>query len=119
MPVNIVRLLPVILSLLLLAAHFFRDGMEILTGVCAALPLLLFFRQRWVPPFFQVALILGAMEWLLTLYELAQVRIAMGQPWTRMVIILGAVTLFTALSALVFRNKLVRQRYKPSRDFIA
>ena len=43
----------------------------------------------------------------------------MGQPWTRMVIILGAVTLFTALSALVFRNKLVRQRYKPSRDFIA
>jgi hypothetical protein len=110
---NIVRLLPVILSLFLLAAHFFRDGMEILTGVCAALPL------RWVPPFFQVALILGAMEWLLTLYELAQVRIAMGQPWTRMVIILGAVALFTALSALVFRNKLVRQRYKPSRDFIA
>ncbi|MCJ7558455.1 MAG: hypothetical protein MUP90_16290 [Gammaproteobacteria bacterium] len=115
---NIVRLLPAILSLLLLAAHFFRSGMEILTGVCAVLPLLLFFRQRWVPPVIQVALILGVVEWLHTLYSFAQVRIAMDQPWTRLAVILGAVALLTGLSTLVFRNRFVRQRYIPSRDVI-
>ena len=116
---NFVRLLPAILSLLLLAAHFFRNGMEILTGVCAALPFLLFFRQRWVPAVIQAALILGAVEWLFTLYGFAQVRIALGQPWTRMALILGTVALFSGLSALVFRSRFIRQRYKPSPDFIA
>ena len=116
---NIVRLLPAILSLLLLAAHFFRNGMVVLTGVCVVLPLLLFFRQRWVPPVIQLALMLGVLEWLYTLYSFAQVRIAMDQPWTRLALILGAVALLTGLSTLVFRNRYVRQRYKPSRDFIA
>ncbi|MCW8844764.1 MAG: 4Fe-4S ferredoxin, partial [Gammaproteobacteria bacterium] len=116
---NILRLLPAILSLLLLAAHFFRNEMEVLTGVCVVLPLLLFFRERWVPSVIQVALILGVVEWLYTLYSFAQVRIAMDQPWTRLALILGTVALFTGLSTLVFRNRYIRQRYKPRRDFIA
>ena len=116
---NILRLLPAILSLRLLAPHFFRNEMEVLTGVCVVLPLLLFFRERWVPSVIQVALILGVVEWLYTLYSFAQVRIAMDQPWTRLALILGTVALFTGLSTLVFRNRYIRQRYKPRRDFIA
>jgi hypothetical protein len=116
---NVLRLLPVILSLLLLAAHFYRAGIVPLAGLCLVLPALLFVRQRWVPWVMQGALVLGCLEWLLSLYRFASVRIALEQPWTRLAIILGAVALLTALSALVFRSRAVKQRYSPSTDYIA
>ena len=36
---GLLRLLPVILSCLLLGAHFYRAGQAALTGLCMALPL--------------------------------------------------------------------------------
>ena len=109
--VNAVRLLPVILSLLLLAAHFYRAGHVVMTGLCLAVPLLLFLRKPWVPRLFQLLLILGAIEWLRSLYFFAAMRIAWEQPWTRLAIILGSVALFTALSALVFSSRKLRNFY--------
>ena len=108
---NLLRLIPVILSFLLLAAHFYRSGQVILTVICGALLFLLFFRQSWIPKLFQFLLVLGALEWLRSLYYFAAMRIAWDQPWTRLAIILGAVALFTALSGLVFNNKFLRARY--------
>ena len=108
---NTLRLTPVILSFLLLAAHFYRSGLVVLAAICVALLFLLFFRRSWVPRLFQFLLILGALEWLRSLYYFAAMRIAWDQPWTRLAIILGAVALFTALSGLVFNNKPVRARY--------
>jgi hypothetical protein len=108
---NVLRLLPVILSLLLLAAHFYRAGLVPLTVLCAVLPLLLFLRQAWVPRLFQFLLVLGALEWLRALYGFVAVRIAFGDPWLRLALILGAVALFTGLSGLVFRNGKLRAFY--------
>ena len=108
---NVIRLLPVILSLLLLAAHFYRAGQVAATALCLALPLLLLPRKPWVPRLFQVLLVLGALEWLRALYGFAAMRIAFGEPWTRLALILGAVALFTGLSGLVFRNHKLRGRY--------
>ena len=108
---NFVRLLPVILSILLLAAHFFRAGENIYVYVLLALLPLLVLKKFWVPWVIQVALILGAIEWLLTLMFVAQMRIEFDMPWTRMAIIMGAVAMFTALSSLVFRGKALRKRY--------
>lgn len=102
---NGIRLVPVILSFLLLAAHFYRSGQVILSGLSLAILALLFLKESWVARFFQFALLLASLEWLRTLYFLAQIRIDAGQPWARLAIILGAVALFTALSALVFRAK--------------
>ena len=76
-----------------------------------ALPLLLLFRRSWIPRLFQVVLLLGALEWLRTLYGLAAMRIAFGEPWTRLAVILAAVALFTGLSGLVFYNRRLRARY--------
>ena len=105
------RLLPVFISFLLLSAHFYRAGQIDL----AIIPLLLFvpliFRKSWVPWLIQLVLLLGAIEWLRTLYSVAQIRIEFGMPWVRMAVILGAVALFTALSGLVFRSKGLRKRY--------
>lgn len=109
---NLVRLLPVILSFALLAAHYYRAGMLIVAAVSVLLPLLLLFRRWWVPPLIQALLVLGALEWIRTLYLLASLRIALDQPWGRMTLILGAVAAFSALSALVFTNRRVRERYE-------
>jgi hypothetical protein len=109
---NILRLIPVILSFLLLSAHFYRAGYLILTLLCVGVSFLLFIRKSWVPRLFQILLVLGALEWLRSLYYFAAMRIAWDQPWTRLAIILSAVALFTALSGLVFRSKAVRARYR-------
>ena len=108
---NILRLLPVILSFLLLGAHFYRAGHVVLTGLCVAVLFLLFLRKHWVPLLFQVLLALAALEWLRSLYFLAAMRIAWNEPWTRLAVILGAVALFTLLSGLVFRNRKLRSFY--------
>jgi len=106
-----IKLLPVIISFLLLAAHFLRAGHMLIVIALLATLLLLLLRQVWVPRLIQLILLLGAIEWLRTLYSVAQVRIELGMPWTRMAIILGVVALFTALSCLVFRSEALRKRY--------
>ena len=109
---NLIRLVPVIVSLLLLGAHFYRAGHTVLTVSCIAMPLLLFLRQPWIPRLFQAILVLGALEWLRTLYVFASMRIAFEHPWTRLAVILGAVAVFTALSGWVFRSAGLRSRYR-------
>ncbi len=109
---NLFRLVPVILSFLLLSAHFYRAGNLALTGLSVVVLLLLFVRKPWVPRLFQGLLLLGAFEWLRSLYFLAAMRIAWDQPWTRLAVILGAVALFTLLSGLVFELRKLRRLYR-------
>ena len=107
-------LTPVILSLLLLAAHASRAGLPLaVSAVIALLPLLLLVRRRWVAAGMQALLLLGAAEWVRTLVALVLVRRAMGLPALRMALILGAVALLTAASALVFRHGRLRSRFAP------
>jgi hypothetical protein len=61
----------------------------------------------------QVGLVAGAVEWLLTLWRLVEMRQAMGQPYARLAAILAAVALFTALSALSFRPRARYRRVSP------
>lgn len=104
-------LLPVALSTLLLAAHFLRTGNVLaVLAVLALLPLLAV-RRRWVPAVARGVLLLGALVWLWTLARFTLERVAVGQPFLRMVAILGGVAAFTALSALVFGARRLRVRY--------
>ena len=109
---NFVRLIPVFISFLLLAAHFLRAGQTIVVVILLAMLFLLFLKKYWVPWVIQVVLLLGAVEWLRTLMSVAQVRIGMDMPWMRMAVILGVVALFTVLSCLVFRSQALRDRYR-------
>ena len=96
-------LLPV-LSLLLLGAHFFRDGAVLLTLACVALAGLLAWRRPWVPRVIQAALVLGALEWAWTAFLLVQERMAIGRPWGRLAVILGVVALVTVASAVLLER---------------
>jgi ferredoxin len=68
--------------------------------------------RRWVASAYQVLLLAGAALWLDTAVGLAQMRLAAGQPWLRLVLILGGVALATAASGLLFCTRPLRQRYR-------
>jgi general stress protein CsbA len=113
---NFVRLLPVILSLLVLAAHFYRAGNLILVVLIAASPLLLLIRASWIVRLIQVELLLGGIEWIRTAIKLVHIRQAHNLPWERLAIILGSVAAFTVFSSLVFNLKTLKTRYKDRDD---
>lgn len=103
---------PIVLSLVVVGAHFLRYDNVIGVAVSLLLIGLLFIRQAWVARLVQVALILAAAEWLRTLYALAQVRAALGQPATRMILILGCVAVVTFCSAFLFQSKALKKTYR-------
>lgn len=107
-----VRLLPVILSSLLLGAHFLRAGLTILAVLIVLFPVLLLVKRAWVARLAQFVLVLGGIEWIRTLLVFVAARREMGQPWTRLAVILGTVALFTIGSGLLFSlSGALRKRY--------
>lgn len=110
------QLLPVVLSLLVLAAHFLRAGNLILVLLVLSLLWLLTVPRAWAARTVQIALILGALEWIRTLIVLASARSRTGEPALRMTIVLGVVALVTGLSALVFQTVRLRRRFRGPED---
>ncbi len=106
-----VRLLPVIISLLILSAHFTRVGIHFLSLLLLILPFILLIRNKWIPPLLQLILAAGAAEWIRTLFIYVNQRQAVGEPYFRLILIIGTIALFTGLSALVFKNKALKERY--------
>lgn len=108
---NILLLLPALLSTILLAAHFLRAGhLLIVVFVLATIPLLTV-RRPWSARLVQGVLALGALEWVRALLQLARLRAELGVPYARMVVILGVVALVTAVAALLFETRRLRQRF--------
>ena len=107
-----VRLFPVILSALLLGAHFFRAGQTILALLIVLFPVVLLVKRAWVARLAQLVLVLGGIEWIRTLLVFVAARRETGQSWTRLAIILGCVALFTIGSGLLFSlSGALRNRY--------
>jgi hypothetical protein len=109
--IALLQLLPVLLSTLLIAAHFLRYGNLLLALLCLAVPLLLLVRRPPAVWLVQLALFLAALEWIRTTAVLVAQRSHMGLPWVRLSAILGAVAVFTLGSLFVFLSKTLRTRY--------
>jgi hypothetical protein len=107
-----VRLLVPALALLLLAAHFFRAGWLLPAALSVLLIGLLAVPRPWAARTLQVAMALGALEWLRTLAAFAAARMSLGQPYLRLALILGAVAAFTLAAAWIFRHRSVRARFR-------
>jgi hypothetical protein len=109
---TVLHLLPVIVSLLVLGAHFLRaESPEFVVAVLVVLALLLV-RRPWAARVVQVALVLGAIDWCVTLLNLMIERMQTGESYVRLVMILGVVTVATGLSALTFRTERLRRVYR-------
>mgnify|MGYP001811622458 FL=1 len=113
---RVLAYLPVVLSIAVLGAHFMRYGNTIGVIGAVALIALLFIRRPWAARTMQVALVLAALEWLHTLFNLMQVRMALDQPFARMAVILGAVAAVTACSSLLFQLRPLKTDYGLDRN---
>jgi hypothetical protein len=90
-----------VLSLLLLAAHFFRGGVFPLVAAAIVLIGLAFVAKPWAGRLLALALACGTVEWLRTAWTIAALRATLGQPYARLLVILGAVAAVTLASAVV------------------
>jgi hypothetical protein len=109
---NLFRLLPVVFSMLVLGAHFYRAGHLLLAGGALLSLCLLFIRRPLPARLMQGLLVAGAVEWFATAAGLIVFRQAQGLPWLRLALILGLVALCTLLSALVFQTSGLKSRYR-------
>jgi len=100
-------------ALLLLAAHLVHGGFLPLAGLAIFSLALLAVPHRWAARILQAVLAVATIEWALTTYVLAQLRVAHGQPYLRLVAILGLVTLFSATATLLFELPVMRRRFAP------
>jgi hypothetical protein len=107
------RIVPFIFAALLLGAHFLRDGQLAAMVLCLLAPLLLLLKQRWSLIVLQALAYTGAGIWLVTTLDILQQRLKLGLPWVRLVIILGAVTLFTLWAGLLLNSTKVKENYPP------
>jgi hypothetical protein len=96
---RLARVVLAVLSLLLLAAHFYRGGIYPLVVASISLTALAFVAQRWAGRVLGALLLAGALEWLRTAWVFASLRASMGLPYARLVAILGSVAAFTLASA--------------------
>lgn len=104
-------LIPLVLSALLMAAHFSRVNNDWLAIFCLALPFSLFIKKLWIKRVYQILLFIGCFVWAERTVVLVRMRQESGEAWIRLAIILIAVALFTMLSALSFETKKARKRY--------
>jgi hypothetical protein len=110
------HLLPAIVSVLLLFGHAFREVGPIVLPFVGVLTLLLV-PHGFVARFFQFFLCLGALEWARLAISHAIERQSRGEPWIRMAIILGALSLFTLWAAVLFESDELRRVY-PRRSIL-
>jgi hypothetical protein len=105
------RILPLIISALLLAAHFLRSSSLLLVVLCLLVPFLLFIKKRWVLWVLQVFTVIAAVMWMIALKAIIQTRIFEGRSWVASGIILGLVALFTLSSGLWLNTSQVKNNY--------
>jgi ferredoxin len=100
------------LSCLLAAAHVLRDGRigEVLLWL--GLPALLWWRRPWTHVALGTAMIGAAAIWALTATRIAEARIALGQPWLRMALILGGVGLVALAAAASLLTPAARRAFR-------
>ncbi len=108
----LIILIAITLSFLAIAAHFFRGGYLLPAAIVLFLPFLLLITERWAARVVQGALFVAALEWIRTTTAITQERLTFGQPYLRMVVILGAVIIITLLSAASFYLPAISRRYK-------
>jgi hypothetical protein len=105
------RLIPLILSAVLLAAHFLRSFDLIPMLFCLAAPFLLLIKKRWVLRILQALTVVSALIWLYALYGIVQERIFEGRSWVASAIILGIVAALSLFSGWFLNSPKIRDNY--------
>ena len=105
------KILPIIICSLLMAAHLGRANMFILQIVSLLIPFILIWRNKISARVIQILLTIYGFEWIRTTIYYVRVRIENGENWTRLAIILGMVAIINFATILVFRTKFMKERF--------
>jgi hypothetical protein len=105
------HILPLILSALLLAAHYLRSYSLIQVVLCLAAPFLLLIKRRWSLVVLQTLCTAAAFIWLYALYGIIQQRIQEGRSWMVSGIILVLVAIFNLLAGWLLNSRIVKDKY--------
>ncbi|MBI5884362.1 MAG: hypothetical protein HZB91_14800 [Elusimicrobia bacterium] len=108
----IARSLPAMFCGLLLAAHFLRGGHLLVSVACLGVPWLLLTERRWALHLTRAMLCMGVAVWILTTVRYTEERIAAGEPYQRLVAILGGVAVFHGIALLPLFGKSVAERFR-------
>ena len=102
----VLRRLPALAALLMLGALSLRLGSALLVAAPLTLVLLvlLFIPRVVLQAILSAVLWVGSLAWVGMAGMRVSERLALGLPWMRLAVILGAVTLFTAWAAWLLRN---------------
>lgn len=107
-----VRIAPLILSAVIVAAHFLRSYNLLPLALCLAAPFLLLFKKRWSLLVLEGLTVLAAIIWMIALNGIIQQRLQEGRSWLASAIILGAVALFTLYSGWLLNSPVMKSIYK-------
>jgi hypothetical protein len=109
---TVLRLVPAVLSLLLLAAHFYRAGLLPVAIVIIISCLMLAVRREWSLKIARLLLFAGGLEWIRTTIMLTSMRQAAGAPWMRLAFILGVVIIVCYASLILLYSGPVKRMFK-------
>ena len=107
----VIRLLPVVLSCWVFAAHFLRVGAMVPFALLVLCPSVLVIRHRATPWVMSGLLMVIALGWLLITYDMVTMRMMMGADWMRMAAIMTGVVCFTLASTCCFQTQSARRFY--------
>ena len=97
-----------IFSLLLLAAHFSRINVPYLPYIFLILPFLFLWKKETIRVAIQIVLFLGGFVWIYAINHYVNIRIANGENWLRLLIILSLVSLFTFYSSYLMSSSSIK-----------
>lgn len=107
----ILQIVLIVISALLIAAHYLRQGEYLLVAGCLLFPLFLLVKRQWALVLVQVCAYIAAALWVHVAMQIIRERIAMGRPYRAVIVILGSVSLFTILSGILLNTKSAKERY--------
>lgn len=105
------RIILYVFAALLIGAHFLRADNMLMVMICIAAPFTFFYRRRLALLLLQVLAYGAAATWLVTAWQLVQLRQSLGQSWTLAAVILGAVALLSLLAGLLLNARVMRDHY--------
>jgi len=103
--------LPVVLSVVLIAAHFYRKGQYTFAYTLIGTPVILFIKKPFSPRIIQTILFFATIQWWMTIYKIIEFRKAFNMPWLRFGLIMGGVAVFTLFSIILLESKTIKRIY--------
>jgi len=110
--ITFLQFLMIVISFLMISAHFYRANNHYLAYFLILVPFFLIIRKKYIVRFTQIILFLSSIEWWIVIYKIINIRRMYNMPWIRFSLIMSLVAVFTLLSIVVLESKIMKKIYR-------